>query len=330
MDILVKDTSNNEEEISKNFYADFKAARLKLFEHICMHNHSPLPDARSWKKLLLEKTQKLSDFMRVTKLEGKRHPQSLETAIVHFEDNEKKVTVDLVAAVHIGDKEYYEELNKRFKKYDAVLYELVAENGMVPMKKSEVDPAKQNLLSAFQSTMGQTLKLDFQLEHIDYSAKNFVHADLSPAEFARRVDERGDVFQTLYRAIVLGLGKDETEEMRMQGRFLGTFLARDKSLQLKRFFAQEMVAQMEDSVFVIGGDGSAIISDRNAAALKVLRQEIRLGKKKLAIFYGGAHLPEFVKSLEHDFNMKQTGISWVVAWDLTVDRSGRKIGSPRH
>ncbi len=55
LDNLVKDTSKNEEEISKDFYKDFKALRKSLFEHICENN----PDID--KKCVLEKTQKLLD-----------------------------------------------------------------------------------------------------------------------------------------------------------------------------------------------------------------------------------------------------------------------------
>lgn len=55
LDKLVKDTSKNEEEISKDFYKDFKALRQEFFQHIC--NNNPNID----KKCLLEKTQKLLD-----------------------------------------------------------------------------------------------------------------------------------------------------------------------------------------------------------------------------------------------------------------------------
>ena len=55
LDNLVKDTSKNEEEITKDFYKDFKALRKSLFEHICKNN--PNID----KMCLLEKTQKLLD-----------------------------------------------------------------------------------------------------------------------------------------------------------------------------------------------------------------------------------------------------------------------------
>jgi hypothetical protein len=274
-----------------------------------------------------KKPDSLSDFMRVTKKEGKRQPVSFDTAVVRFTNEKKKIEVDLIAAVHIGDKEYYEELNKIFTRYDAVLYELVAEKGTKPDKASVEEKKSKSLLSAFQAGMGESLQLNFQLEHVDYKAENMVHADLSPAEFAKRVADRGDLIQIFYRAIILGMkkGKDgQDEEIKMQGRLFGTFLASNQPLALKRFFAQEMISQMDDSMWILGGEeGSAIITDRNAAAMKVLRKEIKDGKKKLAVFYGGAHLPEFAKSLEKDFKLKPVRTTWIVAWDLTADHTAR-------
>ena len=267
-----------------------------------------------------------ADFMRVTKEEGKRLPTSFDTAIMKFVDEKNNTEVHLIGAIHIGDKEYYAEFNEIFKRYDAVLYELVAEENVKPSDKSSDE---KSVLSAFQSGMGSALALDFQLAHVDYHAKNMVHADLSPAEFARRASDRGDFVQMIYRALILGIKKSgeeaQKEELKMQGRVLGAFFSADPALSLKRVLADEMVKQSDDADWIIGGDdGSAIITDRNAAALKVLIREIKNGKKKIAIFYGAAHLPEFAKSLEKDFNMKSTGTDWVIAWDLTKNKSARK------
>ena len=50
----------------------------------------------------------------------------LQTSIVSF-SNSLGTKLDLVSAVHLGDKEYYEKLNAEFRSKDIVLYELVAE-----------------------------------------------------------------------------------------------------------------------------------------------------------------------------------------------------------
>ena len=276
-----------------------------------------------------KKDYAFGDFMRVTKQEGGRLATSYDIAIMQFSDEKKEVQVDLIGAVHVGDAAYYTELNEIFKRYDAVLYELVAEANTKPERDRSEGSESRSALSAFQSGMGNALALEHQLDHIDYHAKNMVHADLSPEEFVRRVSDRGDLVQMIYRAMVLGIKKGndpdaQKNEMKMQGRLLGSLFVSDPALSLKRVLADEMMSQLDDAGWLIGGDASAIISDRNAAALKVLRREITGGKKKIAIFYGAAHLPEFANSLEKNFQMKKVGTDWVVAWDLTRDKSARK------
>ena len=261
-----------------------------------------------------------SDFyLRVITPPGKKTPRTLETVIAKFAGKDG-LTVDLVAAVHVGDKKYYEKLNEQFKKYDVVLYELVADEGH-PVDKESFTQRDGNVLSIFQEGMAEMLKLEHQLHHVDYTADNFVHADLAPEEFFKRFSERGDLLQTLMRAILISLKKQGDEkamqkEMYAQGRFLGAMMASDPSRPLKRTLASMMSDQMRDGTWMIGGDGSAIITDRNAACLDVLRKTIREGKKRIAIFYGGAHLPEFAKSLEKEFKLHYVESDWLVAWDM--------------
>ena len=72
-------------------------------------------------------------FIRMTmNPERPRIPQSLDTSIIRFVPTDEKlakagVTVDLIGAIHIGDKAYFRKLDRSFRKYDALLYEMVAE-----------------------------------------------------------------------------------------------------------------------------------------------------------------------------------------------------------
>ena len=52
--------------------------------------------------------------------------------------------VDLIGAIHIGDKAYYQQLNKDFSAYDALLYELVAPQGTRVPKHRDADGAPQH------------------------------------------------------------------------------------------------------------------------------------------------------------------------------------------
>ncbi len=64
-----------------------------------------------------------------------------------------------------------------------------------------------------------------------------------------------------------------------------------------------------------------LVVDRNGEALKVLQKQIALGKKKIGIFYGAAHLPDFDKRLINDFGLQPAEGSdnprWITAWDLS-------------
>ena len=89
-----------------------------------------------------------------------------------------RITVDLIGAVHIGEKEYFQKLNKRFENYEAMLYELVAPEGTVIPKGGGGGGIPTNPIAAMQSGMKAVLGLEFQLEHIDYTKDNFIHACL--------------------------------------------------------------------------------------------------------------------------------------------------------
>ena len=54
-------------------------------------------------------------FLRLVR-DKKKGPVALEAAIVRYvsQDGEKKTTVDLVSAVHVAEKSYYDQLNGEF------------------------------------------------------------------------------------------------------------------------------------------------------------------------------------------------------------------------
>src|SRR5688572_15059353 len=70
-------------------------------------------------------------FVRVRR-DDQGQPLAMETAVVRYipaDAGAQAVAVDLIGAVHVGDKAYYDELNKLFESYDVLLYELVAPEG---------------------------------------------------------------------------------------------------------------------------------------------------------------------------------------------------------
>ncbi len=264
------------------------------------------------------------DWVRI-RYDDKHQPVAMESAIVRYEPAVRDpnatgppVTVDLVGAVHIGDAAYYDQLNRRFDGYDALLYELVAPEGTVVERGRGT--SNSHPIGALQNGMKAMLDLDHQLEKIDYTKKNFVHADMSPEQFTRAMKDRNDSFLQMYMRL-LGQSLAQQSELAAQGEspdmaVFAALFADDRPLRLKRVLAQQL-ADTESLLTSFGGDeGSVLISERNKIALKVLKEQLATGKKRLAIFYGAGHLADMDQRLRKDFGMKPVSITWLTAWDL--------------
>ncbi|MDR1924667.1 MAG: ankyrin repeat domain-containing protein [Planctomycetaceae bacterium] len=267
-----------------------------------------------------------SDYIRLTRQNDDVLPVSLDIAVVSFIGKESGIHVDLIGAVHFADREYYETLNKKFKDYDAVLYELVLDkshkdvNNNVDKRIFERMP--QDTLSRLQAGISKFLDVSLQISSIDYKAKNMIHADLSMQDFLRQISHRNDIFDVFTDLLQEDSELDGIDDDEFLGRIIGTFFSSNPTLSLKRIFAEHVASESTWQILAKGE--SAIITDRNAAALTELKKQIKKGTKKIAIFYGCAHLPEFVKSLKKDFNLTETETYWIIAWDLTKKKTARE------
>lgn len=247
-------------------------------------------------------------------------PRAMQTAIARYEIQSGPFQgrhVDLVGAVHIGTKDYYHRLNKLFQSYDALLYELVADaNANRPDLREE--EGGFNPLAGLQKGMKDALNLDYQLVEIDYSPKNFVHADMSPSEFAADMKERKDGFVSMFARLV-GAGLAEQANKRaqqQQSEMLAAMLTKD-TMRMRRVIAEQfdrMEGQMAG--FADKNGKSTILTERNRKAFEVLRSELEAGKKKLGIFYGAAHLKDMHERLIRDFDAKLIETQWLDAWPL--------------
>jgi hypothetical protein len=86
-----------------------------------------------------------------------------------------------------------------------------------------------------------------------------------------------------------------------------------------------MLAQQLETTGTSGGLGptlnTILVSDRNQAALKVFQKELAKGRKKIGIFYGAAHMPDFEQRLREEFGLRRQSEQWLTAWDLRGQRS---------
>ena len=263
----------------------------------------------------------LSSFIRF-QAEGQSEGH-LDTAVKTY-TRADGVKVTLFAALHVADRAYYEKLQGLFKEYDALLYEMVRDTEVEMSSQVATD----NPLSQLQIGMKRMLGLEFQLEAVDYSPRNFVHADLDPDTFFRLQEERGEsILGLMLQAI---LAEQARQANNPQGTVSGlqlllAFFSSDRAHSLKLLLGQQM-EQMEAMLAGIDrgtdGRGSVLVQGRNAHAMKILEREIQQGRRKLGIFYGGGHMPDFERRLEA-LGFKKSGEQWLVAWDV------RRQGSPQ-
>jgi len=246
---------------------------------------------------------------------------SLETAIVRFE-SPQKVVVDLVGAIHIADKSYYDALNARFRGYDAVLYELVGPP-MSERKKEQMKPGggsgSLQWVGTMQTFMRDTLKLHGQLEGIDYAAKNFVHADMTSSQFHDTREKKQESFLKLYLKLwqaqqaAAGDDAEADSEAAALATLFRILMSKDGSLELKRGMASQFDEVEKLMSGVEEGEGTVIVGERNRVAFEVLDKQLAAGKKRLAIFYGAAHLTDMEQRLLKR-GFKRTTTEWLKAW----------------
>jgi len=262
---------------------------------------------------------KKSRFIRVVFDETDR-PTVLQTATKRYVSSDEQnagVVVDLIGAVHVGDLSYYERLNKDFTTYDALLYELIAPDGAKPTNR---ESGNRSVLSGLQNTMKDVLQLEFQLDKIDYTPENFVHADMSPEQFVKTMRTRGETPMTMFLRLFKASAAQQRERPAPQVsaiQLLGALLDPENgALFLKRIVAAELSEADTFLEAVNGEQGSTIITERNKVALDVLREQMEMGKKRVGIFYGSGHMRDFEERLIADFGLKLDSVRWYDAWDL--------------
>ncbi len=266
-------------------------------------------------------------YLRITRDDDKK-PRSLETAVVSYvpKTGDRPVTVDLVSAIHIGDDEYFNSLNRLFKEYDVVLYEMVKPKDVKPVRGFR--DREPNPLAVLQRMLPSMLDLEFQVDSIDYSPKNFVHADLTPKQLAAAMEKRGETGMTLTIKALMEILQKYQSEWSQDGRLggnisdaelLSMLTRKGGARQMKEMLADKL-AELGPNISLGGTLDAILIADRNEAALKELGRQLKQrddGKPlRIAIYYGAAHMPDMAAQLTKRFDMKPGPVKWVQAWDI--------------
>jgi hypothetical protein len=265
-----------------------------------------------------EKKEEKPKFLRIEK-DGQGEPKSLQTAITSYtitKGPHQGTQVDLIGAVHIAHSAYFQDLNRRFRKYDALLYELVADPEVnIPDRNAQGGTGSP--VSAIQGGMKNMLGLQFQLEEIDYKAKNFVHADMSPGEFAEDMQKRGDGFLAMFTRMMGSSIATQSSQKGQDVKMLAALFSANREVKMRQAMAEQFEnMEMQMAGLADASGRSTLLTERNRKAFEVLSSELQKGKKKIGVFYGAAHLTDMHERLVRDFSAEAGATEWLTAWNL--------------
>lgn len=234
--------------------------------------------------------------------------KGLNIAVTDYVSPTTSQSVTLYGVVHIADSAYYKTVQADLDKFDVVLYE-----GVKPRVKVNTETKVLNLV---QHLAGDVLGLEFQLDSIDYTRKNLVHADISMEDLQERM--KGEQVTPLGQFL-----KDENigflkPILKLAGPLIKELMKSQPEIQnqfkdnLGRQLAQADIGkQLSPEAY------ESIIIERDKIVFKVMQEQFEKSptKKTYAIFYGAAHMPDMQERLIR-LGFKQSSKRWLTAWKV--------------
>jgi hypothetical protein len=236
---------------------------------------------------------------------------ALQCAVSHLRAPNSDVEIILYGVVHIADADYYARVQQDLDSYDVVLYEGVAPGSTAPTEEDKT-------LGELQKAMGELLGLTFQKDGIDYTRQNLVHADMNMDQLKEALG--GGSINPMGQMMDAEQMKQMAPMMKMAASF-GKVLM-ENNPQMRNRLKMQMGGQLgnADGDQLAKGLGEnaakAILIDRNKVVMDVLARQLETTKSgTVAIFYGAAHMPDFVERLaEQGYTV--TSKRWMTAWKV--------------
>ncbi|KAH7658343.1 hypothetical protein IHE45_17G081600 [Dioscorea alata] len=212
-----------------------------------------------------------------------------------------------------------------------------------------------NVLGFIQRQMARVLALDFQLDCLDYDGDKWLHADLDFETFKMLQHERGESFFTFARdmtlrstkalvqsaairedldpwrskllwasrvlpmplvgLLIIGSVCSPLENQTTEYSELKALSELDIGAALKIFLAKRLTSEFTQITAAVE-EKSVIIGERNRAATEALQRAIDNGYKRIAVLYGGGHMPDLGRRLREEFDMVPSQVQWITAWSI--------------
>lgn len=291
-------------------------------------------------------------FMRVTN--GATGAVELQVAVRKLvPTNGVGPVIWLTSASHIGETNYFRELQKHLDVQALVLFEGIhagrkgeATTNSVPATKKAAAPepvAKPGERTSLQKDLAESLGLVFQLEAINYARANFRNSDLSVQELKELMDKddepaapdspkekrKNEAFEQLLKAME---GNSMFGTLLKAGfKFIGgnpklqamTKLALIEALGGIRGDISRMKSLPEDMQRLM----EVLIQSRNDAVLKDLRAELKRSAPpaSISIFYGAGHMEDMERRVRREFGYRAESDLWLPAFTVDYAKAGLSV-----
>ena len=266
----------------------------------------------------------------------------LDIAITEFAADDARPPIALVGVVHVADAPYFEAVQAELDRYPVVLYE-----GVKPEEFSNEDfqksfTEKGGDAAQLQRDLTGWFGFQYQLDAIDYTRKNFVHADMSMEDFLAagggkfipQVGENAEVptapsgdtdtdtdsdTPTETPAKSNGsLGVDVRSTWQKVKAIGDAVLGRPGPMRsmARKMFAKTMgTTDIGRALEMQPGFSELILIKRNEVVIERLNEVLPEATGPIAIFYGAAHMDDLQERLEA-MGYKRTGARWLRAWAI--------------
>lgn len=263
----------------------------------------------------------------------------------------------LTGASHIGETNYYAQLQKHLDAQALVLFEGIhagrapeatnapaAKPDAAPQKSRPVEPpAKSAERTSLQKDLAESLGLVFQLEAINYRGTNFRNSDLSVHELKDLMDKddepaapdspkekrKNEAFDHLLKAME---GNSLFGMLLKAGfKFVGgnpklqatVKLALIEALGGIRGDLSRMKSLPEDVQRLL----EVLIQSRNDAVLRDLRAELKRPRPpaSISIFYGAGHMDDLERRIRREFGYRADSDLWLPAFTVDYTKAGLSI-----
>tara|TARA_Y100001934_G_scaffold250123_2_gene312162 strand:- start:2931 stop:4001 length:1071 start_codon:yes stop_codon:yes gene_type:complete len=291
----------------------------------------------------------VAPYLRIT--DSTNGTIELQVAIRRLAPKEDKGTELLLAAVtHIGETNYFTNLQKQMARYELVLFE-----GIMPAKRSKgawtgkefetirsMSAQEDAEAGNLQVELARALKLAFQLSAISYDKPNYRNSDLSveamqrilmgppskgPAKPAPEGQERGD--ESLTKLMQLMQGEGFLGKLVIMGVQI---IASNPHLQAvtKLTFVETLgrvrgdLAKAHAMPPELARLFEVIIHSRNQKVVDDVIDELRKKSppKSIAVFYGAGHMDDLERRLREELNYKPKGDTWLPALKVDLKEGG--------